>query len=350
MKVFFVAAILCATSFARADPVATTANRPGTTTANRPGTTTANKAPTESKVPTEAKKNSTEEEDFYYDGEEEDYKSYYDFYYDGEGEEEDHKSYYNDGMSCDWKTEETCYYEDSHETYCALIADGGCPCPEGEEKCGADVELGFSGICTSELCCDYHTEEECYDGDGWLPTSCAEIADGGCPCPEGEEKCGADVESGYSGYCTSEVCCDYEEEETCYDEYYIATSCAKISEGGCPCPEGEEKCGADAESGYSGYCTQVCCDYETEQTCYDEDYIATSCAKYSDGGCPEAKQNNFAWKQNKMFSVVIEYGSPKELVILRELKAKHRRATGEAAKHSLERKINALVRSVESRR
>ena len=35
-------------------------------------------------------------------------------------------------------------------------------------------------------------------------------------------------ESGYSGYCTSELCCDYKTEEKCYDEDYMPTSCAKV--------------------------------------------------------------------------------------------------------------------------
>ena len=53
--------------------------------------------------------------------------------------------------------------------------------------------------------------------------------------------------------------------------------------------------------------------------------------------------------QDKTVSLVMKHGTPKEVVIFRELKGKLRRATGEAAKRSLERKINALVRSVESR-
>ena len=50
-----------------------------------------------------------------------------------------------------------------------------------------------------------------------------------------------------------------------------------------------------------------------------------------------------------MFSVAIKHGTPKELVILRDLKAKLRHTAGEAAKRSLERKMNALVSSIESR-
>ena len=45
--------------------------------------------------------------------------------------------------------------------------------------------------------------------------------------------------------------------ETCYDENYNAESCAPYADGGCPCPSGEERCGA--YEGYLGYCTSVCC-------------------------------------------------------------------------------------------
>ena len=39
-------------------------------------------------------------------------------------------------VCCNQKTEETCYDYDGGSNYCALIADGGCPCPEGTERCG----------------------------------------------------------------------------------------------------------------------------------------------------------------------------------------------------------------------
>ena len=70
------------------------------------------------------------------------------------------------------------------------------------------------------------------------------------------------------------------------------------------------------------------------------------------GGCPNnAKaQNSNAWKQNKMSSVVMKHGTPKEVVILRELKRKLRRSAGEAAKRSLNRKISMVVSSIERRR
>ncbi len=45
-----------------------------------------------------------------------------------------------------------------------------------------------------------------------------------------------------TGYCT-EVCCDEITEETCYSDITgHVESCALLSEGGCPCPEGETKC------------------------------------------------------------------------------------------------------------
>merc|ERR1719491_1682412 len=173
---------------------------------------------------------------------------------------------------CDWATEELCYdgalFPDGT---CVAYADGGCPCPEGEVKCGADDD--WSGYCTT-VCCDSETEVTCIDDD--YNRSCAAYADG-CPCPEGEDKCGADDD--YPGYCT-DACCDSETEETCYDDDYNAQSCVAWEDGGCPCPEGEEKC-----NGLCKYEGELCCDSETEETCYDDDYNKL-CAANADGGCP----------------------------------------------------------------
>ena len=181
-------------------------------------------------------------------------------------------------ICCDWETEETCY--DENGMSCAKYSDGGCPCAENQTKCGAFE--GYPGYCT-DLCCDGSTEETCYD-ENYSPVSCAKIDEGGCACPDGEEKCGANVDFGWPGYCT-DLCCGFDE-ETCYDESYSPVSCANIAEGGCPCPDGEEKCGADVVFGWAGYCTALCCNWETEETCYDENWYPISCAKYDEGGCP----------------------------------------------------------------
>lgn len=128
-----------------------------------------------------------------------------------------------------------------------------------------------TGYCAS-VCCDPSAEETCLNFDTWEPESCALIANGGCPCPYEQVKCGAF--DGYAGtivsilnekfpfilmkyldwtdgrvviaiipgYC-SPVCCDDEIEETCHSTYSgRAESCALISEGGCTCPDGEIKC------------------------------------------------------------------------------------------------------------
>jgi len=97
------------------------------------------------------------------------------------------------------------------------------------------------GYCT-KVCCDESIEETCFSIFTGEADSCALIIDGGCPCADGEIKCG--VTDAYSGYCTS-VCCDDLIEETCFSEYTgLAESCALITDGGCPCPYGMKKCGA----------------------------------------------------------------------------------------------------------
>ena len=219
-------------------------------------------------------------------------------------------------VCCDDSTEETCYDEYYNPVSCVKIAEGGCPCPEGEEKCGADADFGWPGYC-SAACCDDATEETCYD-ENYIPSSCAKITDGGCPCPDGEEKCGADVDFGWPGYCTA-LCCD-SDEETCYDENYSPTSCAKIDEGGCPCPDGEEKCGADVDFGWPGYCTAICCDWETEETCYDENWYPISCAKFDEGGCPS--NTSYDQRKSQIAAFIQTNGGDKEIALFHLIKSR----------------------------
>lgn len=112
---------------------------------------------------------------------------------------------------CNWESEETCYDDIGNFVECVPHADGGCPCPEGQEKC--DASKGDSGYCIEhEYCCDWDSEDTCYD-DNWNVVGCVPYADGGCPCPEGQEKCGALWPKFYeAGYCT-EFCCTDEQEE-----------------------------------------------------------------------------------------------------------------------------------------
>lgn len=131
---------------------------------------------------------------------------------------------------CCTEEEETCYDETYEESGCAALAAGGCPCSEGQVKCGADLEWDYSGYCTDLCCAD--DEETCYSSDSFEPETCAPIAEGGCPCAEGEVKCNAVPEIGFLGYCTP-LCC---EEQTCFDwNTFTPTSCAAWNE---ECPTG----------------------------------------------------------------------------------------------------------------
>ena len=118
--------------------------------------------------------------------------------------------------------------------------------------------------------CDPKTEETCYD-ESYNPVSCSPISEGGCPCPEGLFRCGADLANGCVGWCTDVCCEDWATEYVCYD----LKVCAKYGGDGCPCPEGQEECIPG-----DGVCSSVCCDYETEETCYGPDgYTASYCKK-----------------------------------------------------------------------
>ena len=194
-------------------------------------------------------------------------------------------------LVCDIKTEESCW-DDMKVISCSLISDGGCPCPKGLVQCN-------TGFC-EEVCCDSDNEYTCYEGGqneyisynkgGQTNTVefnstkdfCGTIEDG-CACPEGQQECGK-----LSGFC-SNVCCDRGSEEHCYGPDNTSY-CAKIADGGCPCPKGQERCRADLKNNILGECTDVCCNQQTEEACYDYDdfgaIINATCALIADGGCP----------------------------------------------------------------
>mmetsp|Transcript_20341 Transcript_20341/g.31004 ORF Transcript_20341/g.31004 Transcript_20341/m.31004 type:complete len:191 (-) Transcript_20341:380-952(-) len=86
--------------------------------------------------------------------------------------------------------------------------------------------------------------------------------------------------------CPATVCCGAEE-DTCYDENSTAFSCARLGSVGCPCPENEMRCG---NSTYSfGWCDAICCDPAIEQVCTDEEGNP-SCAPYGD--CTQTSHAN----------------------------------------------------------
>ena len=120
------------------------------------------------------------------------------------------------------------------------------------------------------MSCDLKTEETCYDETYTKAVSCSLISDGGCPCPQGQERCGADLENGCVGWCT-DICCDWINEYACYD----LKVCAKV-EDGCPCPEGRTECYPGA-----GVCSDVCCESSTEEQCYGSDNTPSFCAPVS---------------------------------------------------------------------
>lgn len=102
----------------------------------------------------------------------------------------------------------------------------------------------FGEKCPGEVCLLF-TERECNDG------SCVPINES-CPCDEDEVRC--------HGECipADDVCCAPFFEELCEE----TQTCAKKLDGGCPCPEGQEKC---IIWGSVGYCIP------TGTECYQEE-------------------------------------------------------------------------------
>jgi hypothetical protein len=114
--------------------------------------------------------------------------------------------------------------------------------------------------------CDPKTEETCYDEWHTKAVSCALISDGGCPCPEGQERCDADLANGCVGECT-DLCCDWTYEYACYGSYWdgdINFKACGTYKDGCPCPDGQTEC-------HHGFCSDACCDMSTEQLCHGPD-------------------------------------------------------------------------------
>lgn len=184
-------------------------------------------------------------------------------------------------IECEWETEETCFDETWAVSGCAPWSEG-CPCTDGEVKCGASDE--WPGFCTA-ICCDWETEQSCHD-ENWKVTGCALWSEG-CPCADDEVKCG--VSEGYGGWCQPEqaICCDFESEEVCYDNNWVPVGCAPFSGDGCPCADGEVKCGQKEDFG--GWCQPeqaICCDFQTEEMCYNEYWEPSGCEPLSGGGCP----------------------------------------------------------------
>ena len=114
---------------------------------------------------------------------------------------------------------------------------------------------------TSFVSCDSKTEETCWDNN-FKPVSCSLISKGGCPCPEGTERCDADPANGCAGYCT-DVCCDWTTEYACYESWQPNTGFCAAIEDGCSCPEGQTECIKG-----QGFCSNACCDQNLEEHCY----------------------------------------------------------------------------------
>ena len=68
--------------------------------------------------------------------------------------------------------------------------------------------------------------------------------------------------------CPTKVCCAANE-DTCYNENDTAVSCARLGSAGCPCPEIEIRCGNSTFS--FGWCDAICCNPEEEESCTDDE-------------------------------------------------------------------------------
>lgn len=158
---------------------------------------------------------------------------------------------------------------------------------------------------------------------------CANVDEGGCPCPAGEAKCGVfEVDGGHTGYCTP-LCCDNDNDrdegrlqeqqrqrQTCYDENYDPSYCAYVDEGGCPCPEGQIKCGGTED--WAGYCTEACCDHD-EEACYDA-RGNKSCDKILEGGC--SLDTSYKYWESRVASTILSKGTGSQVSYYASIKGR----------------------------
>ena len=218
-----------------------------------------------------------------------------------------------------------CHDENSDVLSCISKEDAAngmiCPCFFNEEQCH-DEHLG--DYCDT-TCCEWGVQERCrapdLDDPGVYDVWCENLDEGGCPCPDGQMKCNDNGGEGEepvefwqrrphsehhlnAGQCAA-VCCS-DDEETCYDDNYDAQSCALIESGGCPCPEGMEKCGGTED--WAGYCTSVCCDAAAgEVTCYN------ASGKYcSTTGCRSTDESYYYW-QSRVTSTILQKGTGSQI-------------------------------------
>jgi len=192
-------------------------------------------------------------------------------------------------------------------------------------QCHSDT---YGDYCDT-VCCEWGKEDRCHGRDKDDPTVwdvwCANIDEGGCPCPEGEQKCATDNGSEVlfkdefdfrnqrrspsphhiEAHC-AKVCCR-DDEATCYDENYEPHSCVLIKNGGCSCPEGQVRCHGTKD--WEGTCEEVCCEKEGEIDCYD-DAGTKFCSK--GGQCPEGTMGYSYW-ESRLVSTIIQKGTRSQI-------------------------------------
>mmetsp|Transcript_21050 Transcript_21050/g.45636 ORF Transcript_21050/g.45636 Transcript_21050/m.45636 type:complete len:315 (-) Transcript_21050:83-1027(-) len=243
--------------------------------------------------------------------------------------------------------ETPCHLETDDVVACAKEGED-CPCYFNERRCSDEH---FGDYCDT-VCCEWGVQERCHepsiDNPGFADVFCANIADGGCPCPEGETKCGTSESS--IGYCMA-VCCDGELQQTCFDENYNPSYCAE--EGECrrsqsqsECSEGKIRCGGDDD--WAGYCTNVCCEFD-EETCYN-DQGKNSCNKISLGGCSPNTSHDF-WK-SRLASTILAKGTASQVSYYSAMKSRKKELLASLDMHmirNLEAEEAALFHAIRIR-
>lgn len=205
--------------------------------------------------------------------------------------------------------EKTCHRADGTVSSCASAGDS-CPCPDGQKMCTPTFHTEFYRPRPSRsgedsycdvVCCEPFVEERCEDENTKI-VSCIQVAEGGCPitCKDGEVECGIQG-------CVK-LCCG-DGYQTCFTHDTFEPYCAAVADGGCPCPEGKEKCNGNAD--WAGYCVEkgTCC-ANGEESCTDIDG-KRSCKKRSEGGCPP--NMSYEYWSSMILGTIMTKGSPQDV-------------------------------------
>lgn len=119
---------------------------------------------------------------------------------------------------------------------------------------------------------------------------------------------------------------------------------ALISEGGCPCPDGQVKCGGTGD--WAGYCTDECCNLATEETCYDAN-AKKSCRKIDEEGGCDADDTSYQMWASRFASVILSRGTGSQVAYYASIRERREKLLA-AGEGSNEDEVATMMKHLEA--